>query len=85
MLYEVMNVSISEKTHKVISQISETEGLALSEVLEEAVESYRRQKFLAETNQAFQKLREDRNVWRDEIAEREIWEQTLVDGIEKDD
>ncbi len=80
-----MNVSISKKAHKVISQISEMEGLALSEVLDKAVESYRRQKLLSKTNQAFQKLKNDQNAWREEIAERKIWEQTLADGIEKND
>jgi len=79
-----MNVSISEKSHRIIRQISETEGLALSEVLDEAVESYRRQKFLSQTNQAFQKLKEDENAWREELAERELWAQTSADGIERE-
>ena len=57
-----MNVSISEKSHRIIRQISESEGIALSEVLDEAVESYRRQKFLSQTNQAFQKLKEDEKI-----------------------
>jgi len=79
-----MNVSISEKAHKIISQISETEGLALSKVLDDAVESYRRQKLLSQTNQAFQKLKDDKDSWREELAERELWEQTLADGVEKE-
>ena len=79
-----MEVSISEKSHRIIRQISETEGLAPSEVLDEAVESYRRQKFLSQTNQAFQKLKEDEDGWREEIAERELWARTLADGVEKE-
>lgn len=79
-----MNVLISEKSHRIIRQISETEGLPLSEVLDEAVESYRRQKFLSQTNQAFQKLKADENAWRDEIAERELWAQTLADGVDEE-
>lgn len=79
-----MNVSISEKSHRIIRQISESEGLALSKVLDEAVESYRRQKFLSQTNQAFQNLKVDEKAWREELGEREIWEQTLTDGIEKE-
>lgn len=79
-----MNVSISERSHDIIRRISETEGLAVSEVLDDAVESYRRQKLLSKTNQAFQKLKEDKAAWSDELAERELWEQTLTDGVESE-
>lgn len=79
-----MNVSISEKSQKIIRQISETENMPLSKVLDDAVEFYRRQKLLSKANQAFQKLKADEESWREELAERRLWEQTLGDGVEKE-
>ncbi|MDQ2746157.1 MAG: toxin-antitoxin system protein [Acidobacteriota bacterium] len=80
-----MNVSISEKSQKIIRQISETENMAISDILDDAVEVYRRQKLLSRTNQAFQKLKEDPQAWREELADRQLWERTLTDGAEIDD
>ena len=51
-------------------------------VLEKAVELYRRQRFLEEANRGFAALRGDSKAWKQELAERELWEQSLGDGLE---
>lgn len=53
-------------------------------VLTEAIDSYRRQKFLEEANAAFAALRQDPRAWSDEQQEREIWDQTLTDALERE-
>ncbi|MGA3018309.1 MAG: toxin-antitoxin system protein [Bryobacteraceae bacterium] len=49
-------------------------------VLEKAIERYRREKFLEDANAAYAALKANPRTWRDEIAERELWESTLGDG-----
>lgn len=44
--------------------------------LEEAVEAYRRQRFLEESNRAFEALRANPETWKTEQAEREAWDMT---------
>jgi len=53
-------------------------------VLNEAIDSYRRQKFLEDANAAFAALRNDPEAWREEQQEREIWNRTITDGLERE-
>ena len=52
-------------------------------VPENAIERYRREKFLEDANTAYAVLKEDPRKWRDEIAERKLWENTLGDGLDE--
>lgn len=76
-----LNVVISEKSSQTVTRISERCGLSISKVLDEAIENYRRQKFLEETDRAFAALKTDADAWRTEQTERDLWEQTLTDGV----
>jgi hypothetical protein len=52
-------------------------------VLEQALEQYRRQQLLEETNAAYAALRTAPKAWADLEQERRAWEQTLADGLEE--
>ena len=51
--------------------------------MERAVENYRRYVFLAQADRAFAALRQNEELWQDEIAERQAWEITIADGVDK--
>jgi len=53
-------------------------------VLEKAIENYRRQSVLTQTNRAYAKLRKNSKAWDEEIKERRTWENTLPDDLEDD-
>jgi hypothetical protein len=42
----------------------------------------RRKNFWIEVNQAYANLRADSVAWREILEERELWGQTLLDGLE---
>jgi hypothetical protein len=50
-------------------------------VLEIAKERYWRQKFLDEANASYAALKANRKRWKEEIAERELWDRTNADGL----
>lgn len=50
-------------------------------VLDNIIELYRRQKFLHAANADFAALKRDPEKWKDELRSRELWEQTLGDGL----
>jgi len=52
-------------------------------VLDQAVEAYRQQHFLEESNRAFEALRATPTHWKTEQAERQAWDITLSDGLEE--
>jgi len=51
-------------------------------VLEEAIEHYRRQRFVDEVNTAYARVREDEVAWGEIVEERETWEGTVGDGLD---
>ncbi|MGC9384878.1 MAG: ribbon-helix-helix domain-containing protein [Kosmotogaceae bacterium] len=78
-------VRVSENTHVKLKEISQTTGETISNILEKAVENYRRKEFLKKTNKAYAKLKEDKEKWEEELSERKDWDLTLLDGLEDDD
>ena len=52
-------------------------------VMEQALESFRRQKFLDECNRAYERLKADPKEWAKEQAERDAWDATVGDGLEE--
>lgn len=74
---------ISKSTRETLRQLAEESGKSMQEILEHAVEMYRRQRFLEATNRAFEALRANADAWQAEQAERQAWEITLSDGLEE--
>jgi antitoxin ParD1/3/4 len=60
----------------------ETVITMLREKLRKAREEKERQELLESANQAYTELRNNPELWEDELVERELWEQTLSDGLE---
>ncbi len=75
---------ISEPTREALRKLAEQSGESIQALLEKAVEAYRRQRFLEESNRAFEALRASPQAWKTEQAEREEWNLTLADGLEEE-
>ena len=52
-------VRVSEHTHELLHKLAAATGEPLQKVLERAVENYRRERFYAEFNAAFERLKAD--------------------------
>jgi len=77
-------VRVKAKTQATLRELAAHDGITMSDVLEQAVEAYRRQLFLEELNDAYAALRADEDAWREELEERALWDNTLLDGLEDD-
>ena len=75
---------ISKETHELLRRLSEEEGSSMQSIIESALEEYRRKKFLEDSNAAYKKLRLREEDWAQEKEEREDWDKTLQDGLDKD-
>jgi hypothetical protein len=78
------NVRISPRSKAVLRTLAKQEGKPMQAVLDEAIEHYQRDKFLDEVNAAYADLRNDPKAWKEEQAERALWDKTLNDGLEKE-
>ena len=76
------NIRISPRSKAVLRTLAKRAGKPMQAVLDEAIEHYQRDKFLDDVNAAFAKLRSDPKAWKEEQAERALWDKSLNDGIE---
>ena len=75
-------VRITARTRATLRALARHEGQTMQEVLDLAIEQYRRRRFLDETNAAFARVREDPAAWGEVREERAAWEESLGDGLE---
>ncbi|MEO0378443.1 MAG: toxin-antitoxin system protein [Cyanobacteria bacterium P01_A01_bin.17] len=74
-----VSLEIRDRIHKLAQQA----GLSLQEVIEKALELYRRQQILESANRAYASLRQDPDAWHAYQTEQESWDETLTDGLEE--
>lgn len=77
-------VRIDPDTHAKLKELADLTGEPMASLLGKAVEAYRRQKFLEGASADYAALRANPEAWAEELAERELWDATLADGLEAD-
>jgi hypothetical protein len=75
-------VRISSATHQLLRHLSAEVGESMQTIVEAAIEQYRRRRFLEGLNQDFKALKADTQAWQEELAERALWDNALLDGVE---
>jgi hypothetical protein len=78
-------VRVKPETHAKLRALARGTGDSLPELLDKAVEAYRRKQFLTECNRAYEALKSDPKAWAEELKEREEWDCTLLDGLDDDE
>jgi len=68
-------VRISSSAKTTLKVLSERTNRRMQEIVDEAIEQYRRRLFLEEANEAFARLRADEQRWTEELEERAAWDQ----------
>ncbi|HEV3260333.1 MAG TPA: hypothetical protein VG013_25990 [Gemmataceae bacterium] len=76
---------ISEKAHQTLQALSAQTGRAVQDILDQAVEDYRRKVFLEQLNAGYAALRADPQAWAEIEAERESMAGSLLDGLDPDE
>lgn len=59
----------------------EVDGKLVLEKLQDKIREIDRNDFLHKANQAYLALRNNPTAWQEELEERELWEQTIADGV----
>ena len=79
------SIRISEASHQILNELAEQTGQTMMEVLDKALDAYRRKLFFDQLNAGYAELRADPEVWAEHLAEREQWDATLMDGLDADE
>jgi hypothetical protein len=75
-------VRISEASHQILKDLAEQTGQTMMEVLNKALDAYRRKLFFEQMNAGYAELRSDPAAWAEHLAERRQWDATLMDGLD---
>ncbi len=75
-------VRISPRGHAILSQLVSQTKTAMPDILEQALESYRRQKFLEGADAAYEALQKDPKASQSYRRVLESLDATLNDGLE---
>jgi hypothetical protein len=77
-------IRITNRSRDAVRELARETGLRQQEILDLAVEAYRRQLFLRNANSAFAALRDNPTAWGTEQEERKAWDTAVGDGAERD-
>ena len=78
------NIRISPRSKATLREMAKHEGKPMQAVLDEAIEQYRRNKFFSELDESYARLQTDPGAWQEELAERQLWDSALMDGLEQE-
>lgn len=77
-------VRINHQTWEHLKELAAFAGESMQEILDKAIEDYRRKCFLEEANKAYAVLKNKPDQWAEEVHEREVWDITNNDGLRKE-
>ena len=75
-------VRISESSRELLRELARRTNSTMQNIIEEALAEYKKRLFWEQAERDFQAMREEPAVWEAEVAEREIWDTTLRDGLD---
>jgi hypothetical protein len=78
-------VRISESSHQTLKELAARTGERMVDVLEKALDAYRRKLFFEQLNAGYAELRADPKAWAEHQAELKQWDATLMDGLDPDE
>jgi uncharacterized protein YggE len=74
-------IRISLAAHSKATALAQAAGVSLQQILESALESYRRQELLAAANAAYAAVAAQPDRQAELVAELSEWDATLADGL----
>jgi molybdopterin synthase catalytic subunit len=77
-----VQAKISERSKKIVREIVHETGESQIAVIEHAVLAYHREWRMQKINEAYAKLKQNKNSWKEELKERSILDKTSDDGLE---
>jgi hypothetical protein len=78
-------VLISEAAYQLLKQLAEQTGQTTMDLLDKALDAYRRKLFFEQLDAGYAELRADPKAWAEHLAERKLWDATLMDGLDPDE
>jgi hypothetical protein len=75
-------VAISETAHRILERLAAQTGQTTTDVLDKALDAYRRKVFIERVNAGYAALRADPAAWAEVERERRSMDGCLMDGLD---
>lgn len=79
-----IQAKISNRSKKIIQEIVHETGESQIEIIEHAVMAYHREWRMQKINEAYAKLKQNKQAWKQELKERSVLENISDDGLKDD-
>ena len=80
---DTTTVRINRQIYNEIRKLAEKQHKNMQNIIDLAIQHYLKIQYFQEMNLSYTRLRENQEAWEDEQNERETWEATLQDDLEK--
>ena len=77
-----ITITISEITRARLEELARWAGISVTEALDQTVKDQYDKKFWDAVNAGYAALRADPVAWAEVEAERKLWDNTLMDGLD---
>jgi predicted transcriptional regulator len=78
-------VRVEPQLHEKLRELSSAERRPISQVIEEAIDRYEKDKFWTAMHEGFARLRADPEAWADYQSEAALWDSASNDGLENEE
>lgn len=78
-------VRIGTELHETLRALSEAEQRPISQVIETAIDRYRKDNFWKAMHEGFARLRADPQAWEEYQSEAVLWDSAAADGLEDEE
>lgn len=74
-------VRVSDKGHEILVELAKEDKKSMSDVLEKVLLAEKRRRFFEGINAGYEELKKSPSDWKEELEERDLYENTLMDGV----
>jgi predicted DNA-binding protein len=67
-------VRVNPEDKEILKHLSSAEGESMAAIIHKALKAYKRQRFFADLNLAYERLRSGQEPWDNERQERSFWD-----------
>lgn len=79
---DTKSIKVATSTYAILKDLATAEKDTMQAILDRVLKEYQTKKFFESVNKAYEQMSSEE--WDDEIKERKLFENTLLDGLEED-
>jgi predicted CopG family antitoxin len=79
---DTTTIRVKKDLYNTVKSIAKEKNKNMQDILDEAIKDYKKREFFDSLNAAYAKLSANPKVWKEAERDREVWDTTLLDGLE---